>query len=209
MTRAPSICGIVIASGAYPPYATDLALQPWPPGDHVTRETFLSAHIKRLQPHTDLVIVVAGKNANVLAPTVYTQAAFMTVNSASELGPFSSLKLGIQEVLSRGRDAAFISYVNRPPVREATISRLHGEFLGAVNEDQWAVVPQFEDECGAPFVIGREMIEVMLRAPLTSTEHDVIRANPAQVRTVSVDDAAVVVHVETADDYHRLIEAVQ
>ena len=53
-----------------------------------------------------LVIVVAGKNASSLAPVVYGAGAAMVANPDPARGQFSSLQVGLQEVLNRGRDAA-------------------------------------------------------------------------------------------------------
>lgn len=209
MTRAPSICGVILAAGTSSRMGRDKALLPWPPpepGAPAPSGTFIGATIERLQPHCDLVIVVAGKNAATLAPVVYTRAAFMIVNSATELGQFSSLKLALQDVLNRGRDAVFISLVDRPPVSEATIARLHSAFLVGVNEGYWAVVPEFDEQHGHPYVIGREMIELLLRAPLTTTARDVMHANREHILYVPVDDPMVVANVDTPEDYQRLME---
>lgn len=130
----------------------------------------------------------------------------MIVNSATELGQFSSLKLALQDVLNRGRDAVFISLVDRPPVSEATIARLHSAFLVGVNEGYWAVVPEFDEQHGHPYVIGREMIELLLRAPLTTTARDVMHANREHILYVPVDDPMVVANVDTPEDYQRLME---
>src|SRR3954452_5518828 len=171
MTRAPGFCGVILATGAALRDGRDKALLAWPPPDpSVTRTggSFLSAAIDILQRHTDLIIVVTAKNADTLAPVIYTRAASMVVNSAPELGDFNSLKLGLREVLNRGRDAAFIALADRPPVFEATVARLHASFLEAIDDDKWAVFPEFEGVTGYPCIVGREMIEAFLRAPLTA-----------------------------------------
>jgi CTP:molybdopterin cytidylyltransferase MocA len=128
----------------------------------------------------------------------------MVVNSAPELGDFNSLKLGLREVLNRGRDAAFIAVADRPPVFQATIAKLHSTFLNAINDNKWAAVPQFEGEPGYPYVIGREMIEAFLRAPLTAAATDIKRANAEHIVGVPVDDPMVTATLDTAADYERL-----
>ena len=50
--------------------------------------------------------MVAGANAPSLAPIADSQAAFLTVNPNPQQGQFSSLLVGLQDVLNRGRDAA-------------------------------------------------------------------------------------------------------
>jgi len=48
--------------------------------------TFLSAAIHSLALSTDMVIVVAGKNQNNLAPIVYASGAFRVVNPDPDRG---------------------------------------------------------------------------------------------------------------------------
>jgi len=86
MTRAPSFCGVILAAGESTRMGRDKALLPWPPQGSEPRiartETFLSANIHLLEAHTDLVLVVAGKNAPNVAPLVYASSASLLVNPA-------------------------------------------------------------------------------------------------------------------------------
>src|SRR5689334_15216219 len=133
------------------------ALLPW------GRGTFLSAAIQVLNFHTDLVIVVAGSIANELRPVADAHAAYLVQNTHPERGQFSSLQVGLQEVLNRGRDAAIITLVDRPPAEVETIQQVRAAFL-ASDEQIWAAVPEYRGKHGHPFVIGREMNEAFLRA---------------------------------------------
>ncbi len=184
----------------------DKALLPWPPGAIVGtwRDTFLGAAISRLNSVCDLVIVVAGANAKTLEPVVYSSGAeALLVNPEPERGQFSSLRIGLREVLNRGRDAAFVALVDRPPAKASTHELLRWEFMNSGN-DCWAVVPEFEGEHGHPVVMAREMMELMLRAPAESNARDVMHANQSHVRYVGVDDATVVANINTPEDYERL-----
>jgi molybdenum cofactor cytidylyltransferase len=185
----------------------DKALLPWPPSAQPSAglsDTFLGAHILALRPHCDLVIVVAGANFDELAPVVYSLGGFMIQNSAPELGQFSSLKLGVQDVLNRGRDSAIVALVDRPPVRSETLATLHDEFLAASEEDLWGVVPEYQDKHGHPFFAGRDLIEAFLRAPLTATGRDILHSAAEHLRYVPVDDPYVTLNVNTPEDYAQL-----
>ena len=196
--RAPSFAGVILAAGESSRMGRDKALLPW------HGKTFLQAHIEVLYPHTELVIVVAGKNHAALAPVVYATGAFLIENPSPDLGQFSSLQVGLHEVLNRGRDAAIIGLVDRPPCKSQTVAFLRERFLAVYPEGKWAVVPEFGGKHGHPIVAGREMIEAFLKAPVTSNARDVEHVAQKQIEYVPVPDPAVVMNVDTPEDYERL-----
>ena len=205
MARSPSLCGIILAAGASSRMGSDKALLPWPVGSPGgLRNTLLGAWIQLLRPHTDMVIVVAGANSPNLEPIVYSVGGFLAVNHAPELGQFSSLRVGLNEVLGRGRDSAIVALVDRPPVQPATMAHLHSAFLGALDQNFWAVVPEQNERHGHPILLAREMIEALLRAQLTATARDILHANAAHLCYIPVDDPRVGMNINTQEDYDRL-----
>jgi CTP:molybdopterin cytidylyltransferase MocA len=130
--------------------------------------------------------------------------AFVVVNPAPEQEQFSSLRVGLREVLNRGRDAAIIALVDRPPASSATVGLLRETFMTAIDNGAWAVVPEVEGRHGHPIVIGREMIEAFLAAPPTTTARDVEHAHQAHIIYVPVKDANVTTNVNTPADYESL-----
>src|SRR5258708_37338579 len=124
-----------------------------------------------------MVLVVVGKNERELAQIVYANGASLVVNADSSRGQFSSLQTGLHEVLNRGRDAAMITLVDRPPVKPQTIQVLANEFERSLAGSIWAVVPEYEGKHGHPILAGREMIEAFLRAPATAKARDIEHAH--------------------------------
>src|SRR5450432_1301068 len=198
MALSPSFAGLILAAGASSRMGRDKALLPWRDG------TFLSAALRVLQSATELVIVVAGANAPNLEPIADANAAFLVVNRDPQQGQFSSLLVGLQDVLNRGRDAAIVTLVDRPPAEVKTIEQLRAAFLLG-DEQTWAVVPDYGGKHGHPIVIGREMIEAFLRAPVNSSAREVEHANQAHIRYVPVNDPLVAANVDTPEDFERLL----
>jgi molybdenum cofactor cytidylyltransferase len=207
MSRAPSLCAVILAAGESTRMGTDKALLPWPPlaaGQTPSGQTFLSAAIQALTAFNDMVIVVVGKNESNLAPVAYSAGASLVRNPAPERGQFSSLQVGLQEILAQGRDAAMITLVDRPPVRAATMEVLHAAFGTAIAIGKWAVVPEYGGKHGHPILVGREMIEVFLKAPPGSTARDVEHKHHTHIEYVAVDDPSIALNVDTPQDYGAL-----
>jgi len=177
------------------------ALLPWRGG------TILSGAIRVLNAFTDMVIVVAGNNTELLRPIVDGQAAYLVVNPQPERGQFSSLQTGVQDVLNRGRDAAIITLVDRPPARPETVQHLKDEFLARVDQNLWAAVPEYQGKHGHPFVVGRELISRYLDAPATSNARDIHHANPSRIVYVPVNDPFVTSNIDTPEQFAQLCAA--
>ena len=207
MPRAPSFGGVILAAGESSRMGRDKALLPWPPLDpaQITpKDTFLSAAIRSLTTSCDFVIVVAGKNESNLAPIAYSSGAFLITNPDPSRGQFSSLQLGLQEVLNRGRDAAIITLVDRPPAATTTAPALREAFELAPL-DVWAVVPEFSGKHGHPYIVGREMIEKFLQAPVTANAREIEHQFQEHVQYVGVCDPFVALNINTPDDYAALL----
>jgi CTP:molybdopterin cytidylyltransferase MocA len=185
---------------------TDKALLPWPPvapGSLPIGQTFLSAAIQALDPFSERVIVVVGKNEANLAPVIYANGASLVRNPNPERGQFSSLQVGLREVLSHGRDSAMVTLVDRPPATAATLTTLCSAFAEAPSE-VWAVIPEYNGKHGHPFLVAREMIEAFLKGPPTATAREIEHQNLRHVSYVAVDDARVTMNVDTPEDYAAL-----
>jgi molybdenum cofactor cytidylyltransferase len=185
---------------------TDKALLPWPPTvkQGASTENFLSAAIRSLELSTDFVVVVAGANESTLTPIVYANGASIVGNPDPSLGQFSSLRIGLREVLNRGRDAAIITLVDRPPVSTATVQALR-ETFEAAPQNIWAVVPEFSGKHGHPYVAGREMIERFLREPATGNARDVEHRHQDHIQYLAVTEPFVALNINTPEDYAALL----
>jgi CTP:molybdopterin cytidylyltransferase MocA len=199
--------GVILAAGESTRMGRDKALLPWPADAPVTSSqptgTLLSAAIKALNQYCDFVVVVAGNNAEKLRAIVDSSGASLTINPEPDRGQFSSLQVGLAEVLSRGRDAAMVTLVDRPPPVAATLDGLVTAFERR-DRIAWAVVPEFEGKHGHPIVIAREMIEVFLKAAPTSSAREIEHAHQQHISYVPVSDSRVAVNINTPEDYASL-----
>lgn len=208
MSRSPSFAGVILAAGESSRMGRDKALLPWPAaseGLSQSNETFLSSAIRALALSTDFVVVVAGHNEASLAPIVYASGASLCVNPNPSRGQFSSLQIGLHEVLNRGRDAAIVTLVDRPPALPATIATLREAFESAA-QNIWSVVPDFGGKHGHPYVVGREMIEKFLQAPNTANARDIEHLHREHILYYPVDDRLVAVNINTPEDYAALTQ---
>lgn len=206
MTRAPSFGGLILAAGDSSRMGHDKGLLPWPPsepGKAPSTETFLSAAIRSLSLATDFVLVVVGKNESALAPTIYAHGASLVVNPDPSRGQFSSLQIGLQEVLNQGRDAALITLVDRPPASRTTIQQLRDAYQRSP-DNIWALVPEFSGKHGHPYVVGREMMAAFLQVPATSTARDVEHRHQPHIQYLPVDDPMIALNINTPEDYAGL-----
>jgi molybdenum cofactor cytidylyltransferase len=207
MIRASTFAGVILAAGESSRMGRDKALLPWPPLAATlapSNNTFLSAAIRSLLLATDFVVVVVGRNEPALAPIVYADGASLVVNPGPDRGQFSSLQIGLHEVLNHGRDAAMVTLVDRPPAGSATLQTLHAAFEAA-DPIVWAVVPDFAGKHGHPYLVGREMMEAFLRVPATSIARDIEHQHQEHIQYVQVDDPLVALNINTPEDYARLL----
>jgi len=197
------LAGIILAAGESTRMGRDKALLPWPPTlspNTPSGGTLLSAAIKALSDFCDLVIVVAGKNEAALRPVIYGCGAFLALNPNPDLGQFSSLQVGLHEVLNQGRDAAMVTLVDRPPPQSTSLQALTSAFANR-NHDVWSVIPEYQGKHGHPILIGREMIEAFLKAPATSVARDIEHANQQRILYVPVSDSQVTANIDTPEQY--------
>jgi molybdenum cofactor cytidylyltransferase len=208
MGRTSSLCGVVLAAGESTRMGMDKALLPWPPATPDARnsagQTFLSAAILALRPFTQAVIVVAGKNADNLAAVVHASGALLVQNPDPERGQFSSLQVGLREVLARGCEAAMIMPVDRPPLSAATLEQLRSAFELALSLGRWGVAPENDGEHGHPLLASRELIEAFLLASPASNAREVKRAHAQYIEYVAVPDPFASANVNTPEEYEAL-----
>jgi molybdenum cofactor cytidylyltransferase len=207
INKSNRICAVILSAGASSRMGQEKALLPWPPaanGASPKGETLLSASIAALKPFAEAVIVVAGHNASSIAPVVNASGASMVQNPAPERGQFSSLQIGLRELLARGCDAAMITLVDSPPLCESSMALLIAAFERALANGKWAVAPEHNGKRGHPLLANSALINEFLAAPVTSNARQVKRAHSEKFESVPVPDEILSADVNTPEQYAAL-----
>jgi molybdenum cofactor cytidylyltransferase len=186
----------------------DKALLPWPPATTGTAsnsdQTLLTASIAVLKLFVESVIVVAGANVAQLAPLAARHGAIIVENPAPERGQFSSLQVGLNELVARGYDAAMITLVDCPPLSSASLQRLRTAFEQAQSRGIWGVQPENRGRHGHPLLANRELIEAFLNAPITSNARAIKHQHAQRIESIPVPDALLTTDINTPEQYAAL-----
>ena len=211
MDRLYRLCGVILSAGTSTRMGRDKALLPWPPASPSSAtaagETLLSAAILALKPFTETIVVVAGRNADNIANVVCVNGASMVPNPDPDRGQFSSLQVGLNEVLARGCDAAMITLVDCPPLSTASLERLSASFDRILALGKWGVAPESNGRRGHPLLASRALIDAFLAAPVTSNAREIKRAHAHLIESVPVPDSLMSVDVNTPEEYAALLAA--
>ena len=197
-------CGVILSAGASTRMGRDKALLPWPPGSPTGNQTLLTSSIQALKPFTESVIVVAGKNFDNLAPFATADGALCVQNLTPERGQFSSLQVGLHELVARGYDAAMITLVDCPPLGLSSMQKLYAAFEEALSRGMWAVQPENSGRHGHPLLASRALIDAFLAAPPTTNARAVKHQHTQHIESVSVPEKLLTVDVNTPEQYAAL-----
>ncbi len=178
--HSPGVCGVILAAGSQVG-AGEAALRK-------SRAETLSELIEALNTDTDMVLVAVGADAEALTPVVWAKAAYMVQLSATA-SDADALRVMLQEVLNRGRDAALVTALDGHGLTVETVHRMVAAYCAA-DDEIWAVVPEAEMQQGHPVLMGRRMIELFLRGQKWNAADEILSANLEHVRTVKAGDPA-------------------
>jgi molybdenum cofactor cytidylyltransferase len=151
-------------------------------------------------------VVVVGPDESVIRPAIAAHECVIVDNADVDGGPIASLRCALASLDAARPAAALVWPVDLPHVRIATVERLIETYRRTPAP---IVVPTFADRRGHPVIWDAALFPELAESPTATREgaRAVLHAHAAELRTVAVDDPAVVDHINTPEDYERLIRA--
>lgn len=150
----------------------------------------------------DPSVVVLGRDARKILSSTDLTRAIVVRNTQPDTGQIGSIRLGLEQLINRPVDAAVVWPVDHPHVAVSTLERL---IQGFRERHAAIVVPIHAGRRGHPVLFASTVFRELIDAPDGMGARAVVRADPARVLEVPVDDAAVVEDIDTPEAYEDLI----
>ncbi len=151
------------------------------------------------------IIVVLGADADRVRREILLEGTQPVVHPGFTEGMSSSLRAGVGAASSRA-DAFLIVLGDQPLVAPGTIRTLVDRHASARRR---ILVPTFAGVRGNPVLLPRAF-----SGEITATRgdvgcRDIVRRHPDETDEVAVDDAGILLDIDTPDDLHRLEDALK
>jgi molybdenum cofactor cytidylyltransferase len=149
------------------------------------------------------VFLIAGAHVEEIRAAYRDKPEFVIVqNSQYPLGQISSLKAGIRQ-LPTGVLSAMIWPVDIPLVKPHTVTTLVSEFE---RQQPPIVIPVFDGKHGHPVIYGHAALQSVLALKADQTAKELRNIYKDQILYVEVHDPAVLIDIDTPEDYTRHIK---
>jgi molybdenum cofactor cytidylyltransferase len=167
-------------------------------GEHTALERAVMSH---LDAGIRDVRVVAGYRADEVVEAVRHLGISIVRNRNYDTGMFSSIQAGVA-ALGPGVRAFFIMPADIPLVEPATIRSI----LEAYDRNCCGIAyPVYGGRRGHPPLITSRYIPEIMESPAPDGLRGILKGHDAEARGVPVDDEAVLLDIDTMDDYYRLL----
>jgi molybdenum cofactor cytidylyltransferase len=125
--------------------------------------------------------------------------AAIVVNPEAGSEQLDSLRLGLAALPGDG-DGAAVLPVDFPRLRAATVSALVARFAAGAAP---IVLPEHDGRSGHPVLLARALYGELETTTLPEGVRSLLAAHEADIERVPVDDAGVLLDVNSPDDYRR------
>ena len=172
-------------------------------GLQIGGETLLERAVRSLrQGGCETIVAILPAGHAELVDLAARAGVTVLFNAAPLDGMFSSARIGLTHLLDEHADVAVIVIfpVDHPEIHVETIATL---VSAAKKPHAAAVRPSYSGRSGHPLVVTRALARKLLRVSPTETLRDALTQCGARIETISVDDAGVLVNVNTPGDLTR------
>jgi molybdenum cofactor cytidylyltransferase len=161
-------------------------------GGHLIR----TAREARLDP----IFVVLADRSTALSAEVERHGATTLLNEAPDRGQLSSILVGLDAADAAGASAVMIMPVDVPLLSPAVLEAV---LAASAAEDAQIVRATHGGQHGHPVLFKRSVFDELRAADPSIGARAVVRANPARVRDVEVNEPGVTLDIDTPEDYRR------
>jgi molybdenum cofactor cytidylyltransferase len=149
----------------------------------------------------DPVLVVVADGEEALAEEAARTSAVVLLNPDPGDGPITSLRIALAALDGSVRGVAYLP-VDHPMVRPETVRALL-EAAGA--GDAPLTIPRFGSKRGHPAIFGRSLFGELLDPEIEGGAKTVVHRHLEDALLVDVDDAGVVIDIDTPGAYEAVI----
>jgi molybdenum cofactor cytidylyltransferase len=147
------------------------------------------------------IIVVLGHDAEKIKQKVDLSHTQTVINSEYLKGQSTSLIKGIENISPQCGSAMFL-LADQPLVTADIINSLIETFK---NSDAPIVIPYFKEKRGNPVIIGRPLFHRLKSLSADTGARVLFKEYKNSILRKTIDDEAILVDVDTIDDYQKLI----
>ncbi len=189
-----SVTGLILAAGKSERMGKPKALL------RIFDRTFLEHIVAAVeQSRLQDVKIVLGHQSEDILRVLPSLRERTLINAKYESGQLSSIQCGIRSV-SQISDGVMVFLIDNPVVYPDLINSL----LSSFDESSAPlVIPSFQNRRGHPMIFGRELFEELLGGSWKEGAATVVQNHQADIRYLTVDNADVLIDIDTPDDYEE------
>lgn len=147
--------------------------------------------------------VVLGHEASELSRLLDLGSVDIFVNDRYEEGQLSSLQCGMRNLPLEACEALVVLPVDHPLISAELLKQMVSRYrLGYPS----AVIPTWHGKRGHPALFSRRLFQELLDCPAELGARAVLRKYGEEIAYLGCEDEAVVLNVDTPDDYRRMLQ---
>jgi molybdenum cofactor cytidylyltransferase len=161
-------------------------------------KTFLEQIISVLRRSlVDWVTVVLGAGEETIQKSIDLSGIDVVINKNYRKGQLSSLIAGLEKIPPE-TEAILVCLVDNPFITTTIVNRIVGTFRQTRSP---IVVPVFNNKRGHPALFAKSLFKELVDAPHQQGARSVVYSNEDKVVEVETSESAVLVHIDTPEDY--------